>query len=525
MENSRLVTVEHDNTEAIDPIPEPDVPDPQMPETIAAIDLGSNSFHIVIARLVHGEIRVLEKMGEKVQLGAGLDDTGRITDEAQERGLACLGRFAQMIKGMPASAVRIVGTNALRAAKNARQFTNKAAKVLGIPIEIIAGREEARLIYLGVSHTLSDDLGKRLVIDIGGGSTEFIIGERFETRELESLHMGCVSYRNRFFDNGQITRSGFSRAVTAASLEILNIREAFLRNGWQDAVGSSGSVKAIESVLIHTGILSEGITWQGLCELKERVIGAGHVDMLEPLGVRKDRANVFAPGLAILFAAFEVLGIDVMEYSDGALREGVLYDMIGRIQHEDVRERTISALAERYHVDQSHALSVERCVMLLFGEAQKAWGLTAPFYAELLRWAARLHEIGLTISHAQYHKHGAYLLEYSDLPGFSRQVQKFLAVLVRCHRRKFSAVIFDGYCDEELEPLLRLCVLLRLAVIMQHGRVGEIPEGLTLRVDKRTIEIDFDAKWLDAHPLTLADVESESEYLQKMGVTLVIARH
>lgn len=498
------------------------VPETLVPEKIAAIDLGSNSFHIVIARLVHGEIRVLEKMGEKVQLGAGLDDTGRISEEAQERALACLGRFAQMIKGMPAGSVRVVGTNALRAAKNARQFTNKAAQTLGIPIEIIAGREEARLIYLGVSHTLSDDQGKRLVIDIGGGSTECIIGERFEARELESLYMGCVSYRNRFFASGDITRVAFDKAVTAASLEILSIREAYLRSGWQDAVGSSGSVKAIANVLSHTGIVAEGITWQGLKELRERVIDAGHVDKLEPLGVRKDRASVFVPGLAILYAAFEVLGIDVMEYSDGALREGVLYDMVGRIQHEDVRERTIVALAERYHVDQTHAQSIERCVMLLYREVRKSWGLVAPFYAELLRWAARIHEIGLTISHSQYHKHGAYLLEYSDLPGFSKQVQKALAVLVRCHRRKISPLVFEGYSEEELEPLLRLCVLLRLAVILQHGRVGEIPESLKLRAEKRTVDIHFDEQWLQAHPLTLADLAAEAEYLLKMGVTLQI---
>ena len=256
----------------------------KAPELLAAIDMGSNSFHMVVARLVHGEIRTLEKMGEKVQLGAGLDNNNWLTEEAIDRALACLGRFAQRLSGMPPEAVQVVGTNALRVARNARQFMARAEKVLGYPVEIIAGREEARLIYLGVSHTLSDDIGRRLVIDIGGGSTEFIIGQRFEPQDLESLHMGCVSFRNRYFPDGKITKKQMDRAITHAEQELLNIRQHFVSRGWQSAVGSSGSIKAIANVMYGLKLTDGTITMDAMQELRKRLISMGKTDKLDDLG-------------------------------------------------------------------------------------------------------------------------------------------------------------------------------------------------------------------------------------------------
>ncbi|MCG8611156.1 MAG: exopolyphosphatase [Pseudomonadales bacterium] len=488
----------------------------------AAIDLGSNSFHMIIARLVHGEVRVLEKMGEKVQLASGLDEHQNISQEAQDRALECLSRFAQRLKGIEKSAVRLVATNTLRVAKNAAQFKRKIESMLEIPMEVIAGQEEARLIYLGVAHTLADDSGRRLVMDIGGGSTEFIIGERFEAKELESLHMGCVSYREQFFADGEITEVQFNKAVTAASRELLNIRDNYLRMGWQEAVGASGSIKAVANVLSELDICHDGITRSGLMELKKRVISLGNSANLDQLGVRKERLGVFPSGLAILCASFEVLAIDVMHYSDGALREGVLYDMLGRIQHEDVRERTIQALAERYHLDQNHASTVERTAMMAYQQVKRDWGISAPYYSDLLRWAARLHEIGLTISHSQYHKHGAYLLEHSYLPGFSKQVQKNLAVLVRCHRRKLLPLLFQDYSPEEAEPMMRLTLLLRLAVLLRHERTGDVLAEFWLNVNRKQITIEFAEEWLQAHPLTLADLEMEADYLSKMEFKLEV---
>ena len=490
------------------------------PEVLAAIDMGSNSFHMVVARLVHGEIRTLEKMGEKVQLGAGLDQHNRLTDDAQERALACLGRFAQRLKGMPPEAVQIVGTNALRVARNAHQFMTRAEEVLGYPVEIIAGREEARLIYLGVSHTLSDDLGRRLVIDIGGGSTEFIIGQRFEPQALESLHMGCVSFRNRYFPDGKISRRQMDNAVTHAEQELQNIRQRYRSAGWQSAVGSSGSIKAIASVLASLKITDGTITLAAMQELRKRLVDMGKTEKLGDLGVRSDRQSIFPAGFAILMGAFRSLGIQEMSFADGALREGLLYDIVGRIQHEDVRERTISALQERYHVDQEHGAAVEATAIAAWKQVANSWGLNTPADEEVLRWACRLHEIGLTISHSQYHKHGAYLLRYSDLPGFTQQFQRDLATLVRGHRRKFSSAIFEGLPTEDIARLRYLCVLVRLAVLIQHPRNMEQPPTFTLSARPDTLVIEFPPGWLDDRPLTLADLENERDYLAKQDLIL-----
>ena len=269
---------------------------PAPPDMLAAIDMGSNSFHMVVARLVHGEIRTMEKMGEKVQLGDGLDSDNCLTEEAQERGLDCLRRFAQRLNGTPPEGVQIVGTNALRVARNASQFIARAEEVLGYPVEVIAGREEARLIYLGVSHTLSDDAGRRLVIDIGGGSTELIIGQRFEPQELESLHMGCVSFRNRYFSDGRITRKQMDNAITHAEQELLSIRKRFRSVGWQSAVGASGSIKAISIVLATLKITDGTISWSAMEELRRRLVDMGSVEKLGELGIRPDRQNIFPAG-------------------------------------------------------------------------------------------------------------------------------------------------------------------------------------------------------------------------------------
>ncbi|CCG93885.1 exopolyphosphatase, Degradation of inorganic polyphosphates [Marinobacter nauticus ATCC 49840] len=507
------------NVTAASPAEKPET----SPDMLAAIDMGSNSFHMVVARLVHGEIRTVEKMGEKVQLGAGLDQYNRLTEETQQRALECLSRFAQRLQGMPREAVQIVGTNALRVARNAHDFIARAEEVLGYPVEIIAGREEARLIYLGVSHTLSDDSGRRLVIDIGGGSTEFIIGQRFEPQELESLHMGCVSFRNRYFPDGKITRRQMDKAITHAEQELLNIRQHYRSVGWQSAVGSSGSIKAIANVLATLKITDGSINRDGMEELRKRLVSMGKVEKLAELGVREDRQSIFPAGFAILMAAFRSLDIQTMTFADGALREGLLYDIVGRIQHEDVRERTIAALQERYHVDQAHGAAVEKTAIAAWEQVAGQWGLRTAADEDVLRWACRLHEIGLTISHSQYHKHGAYLLRYSDLPGFSQPFQKDLATLVRGHRRKFSAAVFEGIEPEDKPRLTYLCVLVRLAVLIQHPRNLEAPPAFTLHGHDNRLVIEFPEGWLDNRPLTLADLENERDYLARQDFTLEIS--
>ena len=494
-----------------------------LPDMLAAIDMGSNSFHMVAARLVHGEIRTMEKMGEKVQLGDGLDSDNYLTEEAQERGLDCLRRFAQRLNGTPPEGVQIVGTNALRMARNAGQFIARAEEVLGYPVEIIAGREEARLIYLGVSHTLSDDAGRRLVIDIGGGSTELIIGERFEPQELESLHMGCVSFRNRYFADGRMTRKQMDNAIMHAEQELLSIRRRFRSVGWQSAVGASGSIKATSNVLATLKITDGTITWSAMDELRRRLVDMGSVEKLGELGLRPDRQNIFPAGFAILMGAFQSLNIQEMTFTDGALREGLLYGIAGRIQHEDVRERSISALLERYHVEQRHGAAVEATAVAAWEQIAAAWELDTVADEEVLRWACQLHEIGLAISHSQYHKHGAYLLRYSDMAGFTQQAQRELAILVRGHRRKFSTSIFEGAYPSDLSRLRHLCILVRLAVLIQHSRNLEPPPAFTLEPRDNGLLLTFPEGWFDERPLTFADLKNEQEYLAKQNFVLELA--
>lgn len=487
---------------------------------VAAIDLGSNSFHMVLARVDHGEIKILERLGEKVQLAAGLNEDGDLTEESMQRGLDCLRRFAQMINGLPEGAVRIVGTNALREARNRGQFIRQVRQIVGHRVDVVSGREEARLIYLGVAHTLADDAGKRLVVDIGGGSTEFIVGERFESILRESLSVGCVSFSRRYFADGRLTPSRYAEAYTAARLELMQIEQPIQRLGWQEAVGASGTIRAIGQCLQAGGLTQGDVTRDGLQWLKRKMIKCGHIDKLDLPGLKADRRPILPAGLAILEAAFEALGVEVMYHSEGALREGVLYDLLGRHQHEDVRERTLSALLERYHVDTDQAARVEAKAAGLLRKVGEAWQLTDPKYADLLRWAARVHEVGMDIAHHQYHKHGAYLIEHSDLPGFSRHEQQSISLLIRGHRRNLPGEDRLQEFGEEAQPLLRLCMLLRLAILYHHIRgYQEMPE---LKVEARdsALTITFPEGWLEQNPLTLADFQQEVQIWAKVGYTL-----
>lgn len=497
------------------------MPASQKPlQRIAAIDLGSNSFHLVVARFVGGEIRVQERRSEKIQLGAGLDSEQRLTREVQKRALACLKEYAQRIAGLPPGAVRVVGTNTLRVAQNSAQFVARAEQVLGHPIDIVAGREEARLIYLGVSHTLADDRGRRLVIDIGGGSTEVIVGERFEPLLMESLHMGCVSYALRYFPDDRISARQFDAAVTAAHQELLPVRKLFRGAGWKNAVGSSGTIKAIQSVIAASGLGDDGIPRDALPGLRRRVLKAKHVADLDLPGLEAQRQGIFVPGLAILTAAFEALDIDYMTCSIGALREGALYDLVGRNRHEDVRDRSIDALLARNHVDLPQAKRVAATALKLFAQVQRRWSLTDDD-GDLLRRAALTHEVGLDISHSNYQKHGAYLLLHSDLAGFSRQDQKILAALVRNHRRKLSMDLFLDLNPEVQVRALRTCLLLRLAALLHHGRSEKRLPPLTLRATgEERMQLKIPAGWSTARTLALADLAREAEYLSAVGYTL-----
>lgn len=490
---------------------------------IAAIDLGSNSFHMLLAKSELGEIRILERLGDKVQLAAGLDEARNLSEEAIQRGLDCLSRFAQLIQGLPQGGVRIVGTNALREARNRSEFIRRAEMILQHPVEVISGREEARLIYLGVCHSMPVAQGKRLVIDIGGGSTEFIIGQRFESLQLESLQMGCVSFTQRFFRDGKITPARFAQAYTAARLELMHIEQPLQRLGWQESIGASGTIRAVGAAIKAAGLGKGEINSEGLAWLKRRILKLGETDKIDFEGVKPDRRAIFPAGLAILEAIFDALGVEHMQHSEGALREGVLNDLLGRHQHEDVRERTLSALMERYHVDREQAQRVENVALAAFDQVASAWELDQEWHRELLSWAARVHEVGLDIAHYHYHKHGAYLIEHSDLAGFSRQDQQMLALLVRGHRRNIPREKFADLAEEDSTSLVRLCILLRFAILFHHIRgTQEMPE-VRLLPSEKGLKVQFPTGWLKANPLTRADFEAEAEWLKRVSYELKVS--
>lgn len=499
-------------------------PDNDRDLTLATIDLGSNSFHMLVARVSHNEMKPIEAFAERVQLALEMKKNC-LSLEAIARGLSCLSRFRQALDTLQPDMVRVVGTNALRVAKNSGDFIHLAEVLIGHPVEIISGREEARLVYLGVAHTLADDDSSRLVIDIGGGSTELVIGQRFEPKLRESLHMGCVTYSGRFFPGGKILKKHFEKAYRAAYQEVLNIRKPYTKHGWENAVGSSGTMRAVEQVICAQGWSSEGISASGLQNLRKLLLESKHMDELPELeGLSERRRHVIVPGVAILCGIFDALGLEHMHTSQGALREGVAYDMVGRLAHEDVRERTVSAMMNRSDVDQQNAEQVEQMAMLLFNAVANEWGLDEADKG-LLSWSAQLHEVGLSVAHTQFHKHGQYLIEHSDLAGFSKQEQQYLGLLVRSHRQKFPLDSFDRYSERQARRLKRLCVLIRLAALFKYvTTIDDIPPFIT-QVDSDGITLLFARGWLARNPLTSAALKSEQQQLKRIEFVLELAEH
>lgn len=491
-------------------------------ELIAAIDIGSNSFHLAIARLDHGEVRKVVSLSEKVQLAAGLDENNILGAAAERRGLDCLSRFVARLDSVSPNRIRVVATNALRQAKNANDFITRANKILPKPIEVIAGREEARLIYLGVSHTNASS-DKRLVIDIGGGSTEFIIGQGFDPLLTESLQMGCVAFTQLFFADGQITEKAFDNATTAARKKILAINGQYQKTGWNSVIGSSGTIKAVRNALVAEGWADEQerITYDGVKKLEKLLITIGNVDDIELEGVKDHRKAVFPAGVAVLSAAMEALGIETLAYSDGALREGVMYDMLGRFASEDVRDRSVLALIKRYSVDKKQARQVVRTSRHLFRQVQDDLQLSNDD-GDLLRRAAYLHEIGLAISHSNYHRHSAYLLENSDIPGFSQVDQKRMAQLMLSHRRKLKSDMIEQTITVGGEQLVYLCLLLRLAVLAHHSRSEyDLPQMQLVITDPNCWQITVSTD-KEHYAFLYSDLHDDIDQFAKWGIKLSV---
>jgi exopolyphosphatase/guanosine-5'-triphosphate,3'-diphosphate pyrophosphatase len=491
-----------------------------QPEIIAAVDLGSNSFHMIVGELRHGQLAILDRIRETVRLAEGLSDKGDIAPDARGRALDCLARFGERLREMRADSVRAAGTSTMRRAHEDTEFAREAEAALGHPIEIVSGIEEARLIYNGVYHSMPPTDSLRLVMDIGGGSTELILGQGAQPRALESLHMGCVSMTERFFPGGVITRAGFNKARMVAQLELRPVK-AFFRGAEEvQAIGTSGTIRATEAVAQELGFSEAGLTPDAVERLIDKVCEYDSVEDLTMSGLTDRRGQVWPGGLAILAELLHVLNIPHLEISDGAMREGLLYDLLGRLQHEDARERTVRAMMSRYHVDEQQAERVSRTVADLYAQCKQQWGFSSRIAGNVLDWAARLHEIGLDISHDGYQRHGAYIAENADMPGFPRAEQRFLATLIGGHRQAIRKSSFRALPKAWREGALRLLILLRLGVLLNRSRnVAEMPP-VKLAVTRRGLSLQFDTEWLTANPLTVADLEREQEFLKPLGYSL-----
>ena len=493
-----------------------------MHNIFAAIDLGSNSFHMIVGKQEAGQIIILDKLREMVRLASGLDEKKNITPEMMEKALACLSKFGERIQHLHADVVRIVGTNTLRRARNSKEFMRKAEAVLGHPIEIISGIEEARLIYSGVSHNVDVDNGQRLVVDIGGGSTEIIIGERFQPILMESLNMGCVSMTRRFFDNGSITQKKIDKANLYAMTELEPHIKPYRDIGWQDSIGASGTARAIRTIALAEGFSEQGITNKSLKQIIEKLIAAGDIDKISLEGLKSERKAVILGGVIILHAIFNAFEIKHMNVSDGALREGILYDLIGREDNNDIRSESVELFAQRFVIDHAHSQRVSLTAMQLYEQVKTSWFSDHDEASKHLVWAARLHEVGLCIAHSSHFKHGAYMVGNADLTGFSRQDQKLLATFIQVHRQTLDMNLFDEFDSENKKMAKRLIVLLRLAVLLNRSRSEIPPPTPVMNVGKKDIQLTFSDNWLQQHPLTQSDLSSEASYLNKAGYELII---
>ncbi|WJV52687.1 exopolyphosphatase [Pectobacteriaceae bacterium CE90] len=487
----------------------------EQPQEFAAIDLGSNSFHMVVARVVNGALQVLSRLKQRVHLVGGLDSNNMLSEESIERGLSTLALFAERLQGFPAPNVSIVGTHALRQAANSQEFLHRAAKIIPYPIEIISGHEEARLIFMGVEHT-QPEKGRKLVLDIGGGSTELVIGEDFEPILVESRRMGCVSFARQFFPNGEISENNFKRARLSAAQKLETLSWEYRIYGWDYALGASGTIKATHEILIAMGEKDGLITPDRLEMLRTHILQFKNFKSLSLPGLMEDRQTVLVPGLAILCGIFDALAIKELRLSDGALREGVLYEMEGRFRHQDIRIRTAQSLASHYNIDREQARRVRETTDLLYAQwAGQSATLANPQLEAILKWAAMLHEVGLGINHSGMHRHSAYILQNTNLPGFNQEQQLLLSLIVRLHRKAIKLEELPRFNLFKKKQYLPMVQLLRLATLLNNQRQATTtPKTLRLIVSDNIWKLFFPNGFFTQNTLIQLDLEREQEYWQ-----------
>ncbi|MDF2178740.1 guanosine-5'-triphosphate,3'-diphosphate pyrophosphatase [Aliiglaciecola sp. CAU 1673] len=481
----------------------------------AAVDLGSNSFHMVVVRVSHGCVHIVGKVKQKVRLAAGLDEQFYLDQASMERGWKCLEMFAERLQDIPPANIRIVGTATLRLARNAADFVQKAEQILGHPIQVISGEEEARQIYLGVAYT-SANQGNSLVIDIGGASTEVILGKDFTPITLTSMELGCVTYMERHFTKGILSEQNFEAAMAAARQQIQAIKSKFSGANWRQCLGASGTPQAVTEILVAQGI-NDTIRLSYLVDLTNKCIACGSMDKLEINGLEESRRAVFPSGLAILRVLFEELGIEQMQISGGALREGLIYGMLENIHHNDARTRTIDSLTERFHIEEAQGHRVAETALALYRQmppSQTACQLDAE---GILLAAARLHEIGLHVDFRLSHHHGRYLLSHLSLPGFTKLQQECIRDLVYSHRQELDPDCFGGYQTDLRQVLMTLCRVLRIAYVLSIRRKDNLLPSIELQLVDEQVRLVFPEGWLKAHPLLDAELANERWLQHRMG--------
>ncbi len=483
----------------------------------AAIDLGSNSFHMLVVRHINGSVQTMAKIKRKVRLASGLDENNTLSHEAMQRGWDCLNLFAERLQDIPKENIRIVGTAALRVATNVDVFLKKANQILGHQINVIEGEEEARIIYQGVAHT-SAGSGRRLVVDIGGASTEIIIGKGFKAQVLTSLKMGCVTWLECYFKDRELTQHNFDVAIAAAKEMLQPILQQYTRLGWQTCVGASGTVQALQEIMLAQG-MDEVITLTKLKRLQKQAMQHKHLEELDIDGLTLERALVFPSGLSILIAIFESLQIDSMTLAGGALREGLCYGAIDELQHDKVCQRTIKSIQQRYQLDIDYAEQVAKLSQQLVQQCADNW-LIEPQALSLLIAAAQLHEIGMSIDYKKSGEHSAYLINALNLPGFTRAQKYLLAELLRRYREDFSPMPTQHAVSNISAQ--RMLHILRLVLILTHRRDINLAPIVTLSEKEKGLSLSINANWLAANPLTKAELEIEADRQTNIGWDLII---
>jgi len=484
----------------------------------AAIDLGSNSFHMLVVRHINGSVQTMAKIKRKVRLAAGLDESNSLSPEAMKRGWDCLALFAERLQDIPKENIRIVGTATLRTATNVDIFLKRASQILGYDIHVISGNEEAATIYKGVAHT-SGGVGRRLVVDIGGASTELIIGEGFNTKALSSIKMGCVTWLEKHFKDRQLNRDNFNDAIEAAKDSLRPILRQYTAIGWDICVGASGTVQALQEIMLAQG-MDEVITHSKLMRLQKQAMQADHLEELEIEGLTLERALVFPSGLSILIAIFELFKIDSMTLAGGALREGIVYEMVTEMRHIDIRSRTIASIQSRYQIDKSYGEQVYKTALTLLTQCGETEWIPEPQALVLLEAVAKLHEIGLAIDYKKGGEHGAYLLQNLDLPGFTRAQKYVLAEITRRYKEQLSSLP-EQHAISELSGQ-RILRLLRIAIILTHRRNSKWEPNYSIKSNRDTLTLLIQKSWLTQNPLTHSELEIESNRQSDLSWPLII---